>query len=625
MIKAAFKTVVAALCFAYVTPQIAYGQSDHVITMQEADIRAFIDDVSIVTGKTFLVDPRVNGKVTISSEQSLSANEVFEVFKDVMRVHGYAVIRTATGEYRITLLQNAAQDAPFVKNSGYNGQLATTVIRLNHVDAAEAAKLIKPVLHSQGILTANPGGNIIVITDFPENLRKAREIIGAMDTNGRQMETITLINITARDAENALKALGGTRPTYKAVAIPGSNSLVLEGKPEDLARLKTLLASLDSSVAAQPRGAVSVMPLRFADGESLIELLNTLLPAYAYEGQPVPTVAYEAGSNTIVISASGETQRALEQIIRRIDVRRPQVLVEAIIVEISDTAAEELGVQFALAGVNGSSVPFIGTNFSRQSANALALAGAVGGSQTGLPAATQTSLETAAVNSLLGLEGTTIGAAGLENDTLFGLIVNAIETDEDSNILSTPFVTTLDNVPATFLVGQEIPITTGESLGSNNVNPFRTFERKEVGIKLNVLPQISEGDVIRLEIEQEVSSISGAITSISSDFVTNKREIGTTVLANDREIIVLGGLIQDDEQVNFEKVPVLGDVPVLGKLFQAKGQSRKKTNLMVFLRPTIIRNGADARPLTNQRLEYMRQQDILQSGRVQSKLDDIVK
>jgi len=208
--------------------------------MQEADIRAFIDDVSIVTGKTFLVDPRVNGKVTISSEQSLSAAEVFEVFKDVMRVHGYAVIRTATGEYRITLLQNAAQDAPFVKNSGYNGQLATTVIRLNHVDAAEAAKLIKPVLHSQGILTANPGGNVIVITDFPENLRKAREIIGAMDTNGRQMETVALTNITARDAEDALKALAGARPSYKAVSIPGSNSLVLEGEPAELGRIKTL-------------------------------------------------------------------------------------------------------------------------------------------------------------------------------------------------------------------------------------------------------------------------------------------------------------------------------------------------------------------------------------------------
>lgn len=611
----------AALMFMPAAPALADG--DHLITMQQADIRAFIDDVSMVTGKTFLVDPRVQGKVTISSEQSLSAREVFEVFKDVMRVHGYTLVRTATGEYRVTLLQGAAQDAPFVEKSGYNGQLATTVIKLSYADAAEVAKLIKPVLHSQGILTANPGGNVIVVTDFPENLRKAREIVSAMDTDGRVIETVQLTNITALDAEDAMKALGGARPTFKAIAVPGSNSLILEGKRPELFRLKQVLTQMDQG-GASPRGAVSVVPLRFADGEPLIELLNTLLPAYAKDGQPLPTVAYEAGSNTIVISAAGETQQALEQIIRRLDVRRPQVLVEAIIVEVSDVAAEELGVQFALGGADGSSVPFIGTNFSRQASNVLALTGALAGNDLGLDATQQSSLETAAVNSVLGLEGGSFGVGGQSGSTLFSAILTAIETDEDSNVLSTPFITTLDNIPATFLVGQEIPITTGESIGSDLANPFRTFERIDVGIKLEVLPQISEGDVIRLEIKQEVSSISGALTNVSSDFVTNKREIGTTVLANNGEVIVLGGLIQDDEQFNEEKVPVLGDVPVVGNLFKAKGKSRTRRNLMVFLRPTIIRNGEDAKPLTQRRLEYIKAQDRLQSGRTTSKIDEII-
>jgi len=181
-----------------------------------------------------------------------------------------------------------------------------------------------------------------------------------------------------------------------------------------------------------------------------------------------------------------------------------------------------------------------------------------------------------------------------------------VETDDNSNVLSTPFLTTMDNVEATFLVGQEIPITTGESLGGNNLNPFRTFERQDVGIKLKVLPQISEGDVIRLTIAQEVSSISGALTGVSTDFILNKREIATTVLANDGEVIVLGGLIQDDEQLNVDKVPVLGDAPVIGRLFQSRGKSRVKTNLMVFLRPTIIRNAEDARPITQNRLRDMR-------------------
>ncbi len=600
----------------------AWAAGEHQITMQQADIRAFINDVSIVTGKTFLVDPRVQGNVTISSEKKLSPSEVFEVFKNVMRVHGYTVIRNPSGEYRVTLMQGAAQDAPFVMNSGYNSQFATTVIKLEHADAADAAKLIKPVMHSQGILTANAGGNILVITDFPENLNKARQIVGAMDNNGLVTESISFRNISAVDAEDTLKALGGARPKFRAIAVPGTNSLILEGTPSEVARLRPILNQMDNAGTFTPRGAVSVIPLRFANGEDLIELMQGLLPAYAREGQPAPSVAYESGSNSIVISATGDAQSALEQIIRRLDVRRPQVLVEAMIVEISDTAAQELGVQWAVGGLEGSTIPFIGTNFSRQAPNLLTLAGALAGPELGV---TNTSdLETAAVNSLVGLDGIGIGGAGIDNNTLFSVIVNAIETDDDSNILSTPFVTTLDNEPASFIVGQEIPITTGESLGGNNVNPFRTFERKEVGIKLDVHPQISEGDVIRMKIKQEVSSIAGAITSLSNDFITNTRGIETTVLANDGEIIVLGGLIQDDEQINVAKVPVLGDVPVVGNLFRSKGKSRRKTNLMVFLRPTIIRSQADADPLTRRHLDKMRREDMSQSGRTSSKIDEFV-
>ena len=597
----------------------AYSAGDHLITMQEAEIRAFINDVSTVTGNTFIVDPRVQGKVTISSEQSLSKREVFEVFKDVMRVHGYTVVRTATGEYRITLIQGAAQDAPFTTGNGFNGRFATIVIKLQNNDASEAARLIKPVMHSQGQLTASPGGKVLVITDFPENLRKAREIIKALDVKDLEIETIRLNNLLASDAEEVLKSLGGAKPTYKAVAVPGSNSLVIEGTKADLIKLKSIINALEDG-SVNPRGAVSIVTLRYADGASIIDLLVNLLPNYKIEGQPLPTVAYDAESNTLVISASGETQVALEQIIRRLDVRRPQVLVEAIIVEISDTTAQELGVQFALAGLNGSSVPLLSSNFSRSSPNILGVAALAAGAQDGFDTVEQANL----LNSLAGSDGGLAGLSGVDNDMLYSVVINALETDEDSNILSTPFVTTLDNVAATFLVGQEIPITTGESLGmgSNSINPFRTFERKEVGIKLEVLPQISEGDVIRLEIKQEVSSIAGAITSLSSDFVTNKREIATTVLANDGEIIVLGGLLQDDEQIDFSKVPLLGDLPIVGRAFQSKGKSRKKTNLMVFLRPKIIRSASDARPMTQELLNRARREDMLQSQRPSSKIDD---
>ncbi len=624
----AMKQKILSTCFTAIATCAILGMSsfaagDHLITMQQADIRAFINDVSTVTGQTFIVDPRVQGKVTISSEQSLSSSEVFEVFKDVMRVHGYTLVRTATGEYRITLIQGAAQDAPFTSGNGNNGRFATTVIKLSQTDAAEAARLIKPVMHSQGQLTANPGGNVLVITDFPENLRKAREIISAIDVNDTKVETFRLTNLSAIDAEEALKALAGAKPGYRVVAVPASNSLIIEGKSAELSKLGPIISSMDVG-SASPRGAVSVVPLRFADGASIIELLTTLLPAYEREGQPAPTVAYEPGSNTLVISASGETQEALEQIIRRLDVRRPQVLVEAIIVEISDTAAKELGVEFAIAGLNGRNVPLLSTNFSRAAPNILGLAGVIAGATDGFDATEQA----AAVSSIVGLDGGIAGIGGIDNDTLYTAVVNALETDEDTNILSMPFVTTLDNVPATFLVGQEIPITTGESLlgaGNSNINPFRTFERQEVGIQLDVLPQISEGDVIRLEINQEVSSISGALTSLSGDFVTNKRSIGTTVLANDKEIIVLGGLLQDDEEINLAKVPILGDIPILGKAFQSKGKSRQKTNLMVFLRPTIIRNASDARPLTQRSLDRIRFEDLQQSGRSYSKVDTFLE
>jgi len=496
---------------------LAYAQADHQITMQQADIRSFIDSVSMVTGKTFLVDPRIQGQVTISSEKSLTKSEVFEVFKDVLRVHGYTLIRTATGEYRVTLLQGAAQDAPFTDGNGINGRFATTVIKLTYTDSAEAARLIKPVMHSQGQVTANPGGSVLVITDFPENLRKAREIVAALDVSGEVTETIQLRQLMAIDAEDALKKLAGPKPRVKVVAIAASNSIILEGPPEDVARLRPVIANMDVPSLA-PRGAVSVLPLRFADGAALVELLNTLLPTYTIEGQAVPTVAYESFSNTLVISAESDTQVALENIIRRLDVRRPQVLVEAIIVEISDTAAQDLGVQFALGGTQGSSIPLLSSNFSA-APNLLTLAGAISGSSFGLSNTDQAAARAAAFNSLTGLNGFSAGVGGTSGDAVFAAIINTLETDEESNILSTPFVTTLDNVPATF-------------------------------------------------------------------------------------------------------VPLLGDVPVVGRLFRNDSKSRVKRNLMVFLRPTIIRRAEDARPVTQNLLNRIRRDEMEQSGRTNSKIDE---
>jgi len=622
-------TALALTCLA--TPlTTAIAQTDtgsgHIISLQQADIRAFIDDVSTVTGYTFLVDPRVQGQVTISSSDALTKNEVFQVFKNVLRNQGYTLVRTAAGEYRVTLLQGAAQDAPFVENSGAAGTMATVVIPLRDIEPTEAAKVIKPVLHSQGVLSASPGTNVLVITDFPENLRKAREIVSAMEAETRTMQTIQLRNMSAIDAEEALKALQGQNPKVMTVGVPATNSLILEGDPGEVFRMKELVASLDASTIS-PRGAISVVPVRYGDGERIAEVIGSLLPGIAGEGDRVPTVAYEPGSNALVINASGDLQGEIAEIIRRLDQRRPQVMVEAMIVEISDTAAKELGVQFALSGLDGNDIPFIGTNFSRQSGNILALAGAVGGDRLGLDDGIQSELQAAAVNSLFGLEGGIGAGVTVGGNTLFSVIVNAIEKDTESNILSNPFFTTLDNVPAVFLVGQEIPVVTGESFGEGGglANPFRNFQRQDVGLKLEVLPQITEGDIIRLEIRNEVSSIAGVTSSGAGEFILNKRELETTVLAESGEIIVLGGLIEDDEELAIDKVPILGDAPLIGNLFRSKGRERNRTSLMVFLRPRILRNGEEARPFTQDRLNQMRVIDQQQSGREISKFDQLVR
>ncbi|PHR93161.1 MAG: type II secretion system protein GspD [Robiginitomaculum sp.] len=603
---------------------------DHVINLKDADIRAFIEDTSVVTGKTFIVDPRVTGTVSVSSQAKLSKSEVFQVFLDVLRVRGFTATPTASGAYRITLIQGAAQDAP-LSNSLGRGVLSTAILKLKHGDAALAAKLIKPVLHSQGRLTANPGGRVLVITDYPENIRKAREIVAALDVDQAVIITIPLQNISAREAKDAVQALMGSGTpkvrnnivvgeTVRAFAIDATNSLVLRGDSASVEQLRQTILQMDA-IGNAPRGQVSVISLHYADGRDVLTVLEKILPAYfdKVKTEAVPTVAYDPGSNTLIISAKPDVQKALESVVRKLDVRRAQVLVEAIIVEISDTAAEDLGVQFLLAGNEGSGLPFISTNYSRSAPNLLAITGALAGDS--IDSVAQGDLQNAAISSLLGLQGGTFGIGGYGSSGLFGAVLNAVSNDTNSNVLSTPFVTTLDNVPATFLVGQEIPVTSGEALGTNNSNPFRTITREEIGIKLEVLPQINEGDVIRLEIRQEVSSISADASVLVSGLVTNKREISTTVLANDGEVIVLGGLMQDDEQLFTSKVPFLGDIPVIGNLFKSHNNTRKRTNLMVFIRPTIIRSREDMMPLTQQKLDIMRRQERRKTGGTSSRLD----
>jgi general secretion pathway protein D len=323
-------------------------------------------------------------------------------------------------------------------------------------------------------------------------------------------------------------------------------------------------------------------------------------------------IARYEGANAIIISAPPEVQRELGEVIRQLDTRRAQVQVEAIIVEISDTAARQLGVQFLLSGKDGT-IPLVSSTFSNAAPNLLAITGAIAADKGLIPeGAAADAFREAAVNSLLGTTGITGSIASIGSNTIFGFVINAVKSDIDSNVLSTPSILTLDNQPARILVGQEIPVTTGEALGNNLDNSFRTVQRQDVGIQLSVKPQINAGGTITLTLKQVVSSIASTIGD--RDFVLNKRELETAVTVGDGQILALGGLLDDSERRSLQKIPILGDIPGLGVFFRSKTRSRVKTNLMIFIRPSIVRSQADADELTANRWDNIREAQTLRDG-----------
>jgi len=605
--------------------------SGQTLNMRDADIRAFISDVSMLTGKTFVVDPRVQGKVTVISQDSLGPDDLFDLFLTTLRANGFTALPTSAGTYRVVPEEGAAQDAsPMGQGSG-GDQLITEVIQLRHVDVNTALQMIQPLVNRQGRVITTRGTNAVVIVDYASNVQRIRQIIANFDKDPTTVTMITLRNTSAEQMARAVsdlaKAQGDANNVlnnFTAVPLEGSNTVILRGPPELLRTLVPIVEQLDSQGATQ--ADTKVVYLKYAAADELLPILERISaltrgapPKEGAGGQPGrASIGVHGATNALIISASADVQQQLADVIRQLDIPRHQVLVEAIIVEVSDLAAKQLGVQYILSGGDGSRIPFSATNFPGDSTpNILAATGAVvvDRESSGEDGDAIKALQGLAVDSLLGTAGLLGGFAGQARDgTIFGVILNALKRDTGSNVLSTPSIMTLDNQPASILVGQEIPITTGESLGSANTNPFRTIERKDVGVKLEVKPQINEGEAIKLFIRQEVSSIEGPVSLQSTELVTNKRQVETTVQVNNGQIVVLGGLIQDDEQASTDKVPLLGDIPILGKAFQSQSKSRRRTNLMVFLRPTIISNANDLRAVTDQKYNYMQSQQIRRGG-----------
>ena len=629
------------------------------LNVQGADIRAFIQDIARSTGRTFIVDPAVTGTVTVSSDRGLTRTQTFEVFLSTLRANGLVVTPTSSGAYRISPAHGAAQGPATVGTERFS----TEVFNLRHIDAASAAETIRPLVGAQGQVLANPGSNSLVVADFADNLTRVRALVGRIDVDRAAFEVVGLSNASAREIAAVLQAAttgpGGVAGMVTVTPVESSNALILRGEPAATARLKGLAENLDNR--ARSSDDVKVVFLQHADAAQLLPVLQQMIGQEAAsapttsgaaasgttgrsglasgsteaEGATASPLAVSAvtrtgqrasiarfpGANALVISGPADLQRSLGEVIRQLDVRRQQVLIEAIVVELSDTAVRELGVQWMLAGEQGVGL----TNYSDRAAPLVPLAAGAASGQLDKGDPLRERLQDLALNSLVGANGFVGGAGGSMGDGLFGFVINAAKSDENSNLLQTPSLMTLDNQEATILVGQEVPITTGSTLLDGNSNPFTTTERKDIGVKLIVRPQINAGGSITLTVRQEVSSINGVLTQGATDLVLNKRELETTLVVDDRDIAVAGGLLDQNDRVSIDKVPGLGDLPGVGALFRSQGRQRGRTNLMIFIRPTIIRSPAEAQGLTADRWGYMRGEQLRAQPTVEPSLDMLLR
>lgn len=620
----------------------AHAQERQILNVQGADIRAFIQDIARSTGRTFIVDPSVTGTVTVTSDRPLTPAETYEVFLSTLRANGLVVIPTASGAYRIAPAQGAAQGPASVGSERF----ATEVFQLHHIDAASAAETIRPLVGPQGQVLANPNSNTVVVADFADNLARVRALIGRIDVDRTDIVVVTLENSSAREIAavlgEVLAPVGGQagQGLVKVTAVESSNSIVLRGEPAALTRVQSLIFDLDQR--ALTSDDVRVVFLEHIDAEQILPVLQQIVgqavtptpasgaqPAGDGDAAPPPaagqraTIARYPGANALVISAPPETQRMLGDVITQLDRRRQQVLIEAIVVELSDNAVRELGVQWLLAGEDGN--PILATNYSDRAAPLLSVGGALAARDLDEDDPLRDDLATAALNGLLGANGFIGGGGGRVGDALFGFIINAAKSDAGSNLLQTPSLMTLDNEEATILVGQEVPITTGETLLSGNDNPFRTTQRQDIGVKLVVRPQINAGGSVTLFIRQEVSSINGILSSNAGDLILDKRELETTLVVDDGDIAVAGGLLDQNDRLSVDRVPVLSDVPLIGGLFRSESRQRGRTNLMIFIRPTIIRSPADAQRLTADRWGYMRQEQLRVAPDQEPSLDELIR
>lgn len=646
-------TLTTSLGLGLLAGPMAWAQSGSrepvVLNFVNADIEAVARTMATISGRNVVVDPRVKGTVSLSTDKAVPPPVALNQFSAALRLQGFALVDTG-GLYKIVpeadaKLQGNPVNAGPVSRLASSNQIVTQIFNLNHESANNLVPVLRPLIGPNNTINVNPGNNSLVITDYADNLQRIGRIIAALDVSGAtDVEVIPLQHAIAADLVNMLTRLidqpsAGAAgqagdPSYKTtvVAEPRSNSVVMRAaNPARMALVRSLVTKLDQPTSASASGNIHVVYLKNADAASLA---TTLRAAMAGEGSsasaggasvsgastvarattanqataPVASIASpstggqiqaDPATNSLIITAPDPQYRQLRAVIDMLDERRAQVYVESLIAEVNADKAAEFGIQWQgpIGNFGSSVVGLLGTNFGTGGNNILTNLIPVAEGNTGSITAPGTGLN--------------LGLAQQRNGVyILGMLARFLQTSGEGNVLSTPNLLTLDNQEAKIVVGQNVPFVTGQYTSNNSsegsVNPFQTIERKDVGITLRVKPQISENGTIKMTIYQEVSAVQASSLNSSTGLITTQRTIESTVLVQDGGVVVLGGLLQDEFSGNQEKIPGLGDVPIFGNLFKSESRNRKKTNLMIFLRPVIMRDAHATDSLSLDRYDLMR-------------------
>lgn len=615
------------------------------INLLNADINAFVSEVADITGKNFAVDPRVKGNITVISNKALNRDEVYELFQGVMNVNGVVAIPSGNTIKLVPDVNAKQSGVPFdFRNKSRGEGVVTRVIWLDNTNPNDLVPALRPLMSQFAHLAAVPGTNALIVSDRAQSIQQLSELVRSLDGGGDdKLEIIALKESNVDDimtqidsliSTSAVKDMRGSR--LRIIADSRSNRLLVKGDEKARQRVKSLVKQLDVA-PSDILGGMRVFRLKNSSAKSMATMLQGLLagsgssankssnytPSAATNSSTSDTNSTSSNSNSssnsaptvfsvngvniianeelnsIVVKADPAMMRQIASTIDQLDVRRAQVLIQAAIVEVSGSNVEQLGVQWAL-GNSSSGVGLI--NFTNGGASLAGIA-------AGVATKNYTSIA-APAGALLGFGSSKTGSNGQTN--FYGAVLNALNSTSGANLISVPSVMALDNVKAEMVVGQNVPFITGTTATSASVGgtttPFTTVERKDVGVTLKVTPHIGEGGTLRLEVEQEVSSIAptSSLGAATSDLVTNKRSVKTTVLADDQQTIVLGGMMQDDNNQSLDQVPGLGRIPLIGGLFRSKGSSYTKNNLLIFLQPTILRDGNNVDSLSQERYNQIR-------------------